>query len=524
MPEQIISASGQNYGMNVNPDGSINIGSMPPISVSANTGSQAYLYGMSGNNWYPLLSTSGTIGTLVTNANVSVTTGSQVWINGGSVQTFNPIGIGSVLVTNTVPISGIVNQGTNPWVITGSVAISNSISVSTGSAMYVVAGSTIILSSTGSVGVYSPSTLAVSGIVSQGTNPWIVNGSFAITNIGSVTITNALASIGSISQQTISGNVGILGIGSSLLVSSAGSVGVYATLIPISGVVNQGTSPWITLGSTNISNFKFDTGSWIYTVGSIVSMPSISISTGSAMYVVAGSTVVLSSAGSVGVYSPSTLAISGIVNQGTNPWIVLGSFAITNIGSVTLTNSLQSIGSFTGMATGSTYIVSSPGSIGVYASDNMFDVNGSIYVIGSINVINQYLGSESWIRGGSSYVTGSINIATALIPISGLTRMVPYFTTGSVLVSSGTNLTLGSTLLTSMLNTINWIAVRVSGNAPGSVYAFGVKDSEGYLMQSLLQHTGDWTFLSPLPASGTVVYTISGTTASGTYFFRTSYS
>jgi hypothetical protein len=90
------------------------------------------------------------------------------------------------------------------------------------------------------------------------------------------------------------------------------------------------------------------------------------------------------------------------------------------------------------------------------------------------------------------------------------------------MISSGT-IQLGSTILPTLLNTINWIAIQVSGNSPGSIYAFQITDSEGYPIQNYLQHNGNWAFLSPILASGVLVYTVSGTTSSGTYLFRTGY-
>ena len=116
---------------------------------------------------------------------------------------------------------------------------------------------------------------------------------------------------------------------------------------------------------------------------------------------------------------------------------------------------------------------------------------------------------------GSNYIVGTTADNKLMVNTG-----VPIVITGSVLIA---NNTVGSTILPALLNTINWISLVVSGNAPGSVYAFGIKDSEGFLIQSLLRHTGDFAFLSPIPASGVLVYTISGTTASGTYFFRTAY-
>jgi len=62
-------------------------------SVSVTTGSEQIIFGKSGTDFFPLLSTSGTDGGIL-RTTASVTTGSEVFIKGGSVQTFDPIGIG----------------------------------------------------------------------------------------------------------------------------------------------------------------------------------------------------------------------------------------------------------------------------------------------------------------------------------------------------------------------------------------------------------------------------------------------
>jgi len=97
MPVQVINSSGTQYGMVVNPDGSINtvvsgitidIGSaiiqLEDVYVRSGT-----MFIVSGNAW------TGTGSVYVSNA-----VGSESYIKGGSIQTYNPIGIGSSLITN----------------------------------------------------------------------------------------------------------------------------------------------------------------------------------------------------------------------------------------------------------------------------------------------------------------------------------------------------------------------------------------------------------------------------------------
>src|SRR3990167_3731891 len=192
-------------------DASVSLGS---ISVAA--GSQSYIFGKSGADYYPLLSTSGTDGGLLrVDSSVSVSTGSNVWVKGGSIQTYNPVGIGSiwfgggigsVTITNAlatigsyttqiisgtitidnrvagsivnmpivgisgtvVGVSGIVNQGTNPWVVVGSVAVTSSINVSTGSESYIKGGSIQTYNPIGVGSVYVSNTVTSSIYGSSG--------------------------------------------------------------------------------------------------------------------------------------------------------------------------------------------------------------------------------------------------------------------------------------------------------------------------------------------------------------------
>ena len=95
MPEQIISASGTQFGMIVNSDGSINVGNIVGSivigSVSANVDN---IYMSSGNAFVP-------------SGNMFVVSG-NAWS-----------GVGS--------ITGNVSQGTTPWIVAGSTQITNSI-------------------------------------------------------------------------------------------------------------------------------------------------------------------------------------------------------------------------------------------------------------------------------------------------------------------------------------------------------------------------------------------------------------
>lgn len=72
MGEQIISASGPQYGLVIDSQGRAKV----DATVSVSAGSESYLYGKSGTDWYTLAVESGTDGILRTTASVSVTVGS----------------------------------------------------------------------------------------------------------------------------------------------------------------------------------------------------------------------------------------------------------------------------------------------------------------------------------------------------------------------------------------------------------------------------------------------------------------
>lgn len=205
-------ASGAQYIAGVTQDNFLmvagSISSMPPVSTSL-TGS------------IEVFSSTGSVNVY---GNLSTTAGSEVYIKAGSVQTYNPIGIGSIWFGGGI----------------GSVTITNSLPSIGSYTTQMVSG--------------LASSIGISGAVNQGTNPWIVLGSFAQTNIGSVTITNSLPAIGSYTTQMVSG---------------------LASSIGISGAVNQGTNPWVISGIVNLGSNWGGTGS-VLTIGSVsIANPSI---------------------------------------------------------------------------------------------------------------------------------------------------------------------------------------------------------------------------------------------------------
>ena len=164
--------------------------------------------------------------------------------------------------------------------------------------------------------------------------------------------------------QVISGTVTLnnLPIGSNFTLSSPGSIGVYGNLS-----TTAGSEQWIKggsiqiysplgIGSVTIVNARYDLGSFLLVAGSISSMPTISVATGSESWIKGGSiqtynplgsTFVLGSiyvTGSINQVSnwmisglqysvgiSGLMSISGIVNQGTTPWIISGTANISGV-------------------------------------------------------------------------------------------------------------------------------------------------------------------------------------------------
>ena len=102
-----------------------------------------------------------------------------------------------------------------------------------------------------------------------------------------------------------------------------------------------------------------------------------------------------------------------------------------------------------------------------------------------------------------------------------IVRQQPNVTTTWVTASGASN-NYGSGITASILSYIDWISVKSINS--GSTYSLSVKDADGYLMQSMLSHTGDWAYLSPIPASGIIVFTVSGAQCTGSYGVRIAYA
>lgn len=146
-----------------------------------------------------------------------------------------------------------------------------------------------------------------------GSNVWI-NGSSYIT--GSINIATNLASVGSYAIQTVSGTLTIDNRVAGSIVNMP-IVGVSGTKFAISGIVNQGTNPWVVSGTANVLN---------RVGGSIVNWPgSLAISNFNAL----GSSTVVSNFGDLGssvIIKNNLSLLTGSINiiSGTNTQIIAG--------------------------------------------------------------------------------------------------------------------------------------------------------------------------------------------------------
>lgn len=563
------------------------ITSMPPISVgsvSVSAGSTAYLFGKSGAGFYQLLSTSGTDGGILrVDSSVSVSTGSEVYvkggsiltysgtnyidipnrvagsivnlpigsnftlsspgsigvnvltipaigsenyIKGGSIQTYSPIGIGSSLIVNSRFDLGSF------LLIAGSISSMPSISVATGSESYIKGGSiqtytplgsTFVLGSvyaTGSINIAtnlaqigSYSIQNISGVltIDNKVAGSIVNwpGSLAISNfnaLGSVVVIDSPSTIGSYTTQTIIGSVAIsspinVTTGSETYIKG-GSIQIYNPIgvgsiriaetgvtLPVSGIVNLGAN-WTGVGSVyqvNSSSATLTGSIEVFSsTGSVNIYGSLTASAGSEQWIKTGSISLLNSLGSTQMFGSVAITSPISVSVGSESYIkggsiqtytplgstfILGSVYAT--GSIRITNLYEGseifnrvAGSIVNLPIGSNFTLSSPGSIGVFAGVNtIFGISGT--VIGTSGITNQ--GTTPWIVSGiitvDNRVAGSI-VNMPIVEVSG---------TSFVALGSGRVILNGLSLLTESVNAISGTSVGIITGAVGSrinIYAY----------------------------------------------------
>ena len=106
MPEQIISASGTQYGLVINPDGSINVGGISIGSVTLEAGSESWVKEIPKTEVYG----SGTfIGSITSMPSISVSVGSESYVPAGSVIITNIV-TGSITSMPEVRKTSIIFQ------------------------------------------------------------------------------------------------------------------------------------------------------------------------------------------------------------------------------------------------------------------------------------------------------------------------------------------------------------------------------------------------------------------------------
>jgi len=347
MPEQIIGSPNQNI-MVVN-----NSGAVPIAAYSGGT-----VYPLQVDSTGRLITTTSlTLGSLVigsVSANVdSIYVQSGANIDLGSAWTT----VGSVYVTNTVPVSGTFSVSS---VYLASGADIGSVYLKDGAYISVIPSGTFYttMCASGTTGI------PVSGLVKaeQFTVPWDVTGSVAISTspipISGVITVEGLATAGSLGTQNISGLISVESTDLDIRDLSSTSDSISSV---------QGTDPWIILGSVNIDNTSIIGSLGIQTVDGTISAnvnnastigsyttQNVNVTTASTIpvsgemgrgwalsnatdSVMIGDTITLPISGAITV---DNLAIAGSLaiqtvdgtinaNQGTTPWLITGSVDVS---------------------------------------------------------------------------------------------------------------------------------------------------------------------------------------------------
>ena len=545
MAEQIMSASGTQYGVavgednrlwvdaaisgiptvNANITGSIMIG-----SVSAQVDS---IYVQSGDNI--------NISSMPEVVGVSGTYFQDII---GSVQ----VNSGSIYITNLSASSGYA--GSDTYVRAGSVIVTNTIQtagsiwsipeieVAIGSESFIPAGSVIVtnnitLNDVDTIGSYPIQTIdgtvtANTGLYA-GSDAYVVAGSVIVTNNISI---NSPAAIGSYDTQNIIGSVQI--DGGSLYVTNFEQGTGYA-----------GSDVYVKAGSIIVTNT-------VQTAGSIWSIPDFSIDnlyTGSNAYIPAGSVIITNN---IGIVNPETIGslaiqtidgaitadVSGIVTvdnrvagsivnmpiigvSGTYFHDITGSFALTNIGSVIQSTSPWIIvGSVyqtnsTEVETGSkSYNYIKSGTVWIEEPEYLKVVpSGTLTVTGTVNATTGlYAGSDAYIPAGSIIVTNSITInepktigSYTTQTIDGTVIVSDLATAGSLPVQ-----TIDGTVIVSDLATAGSIPVQtVDGTVTATTGLYAGSDS--YIPAGSVIVTNDVSIDSPETIGSLAIQTIDGT-------------
>jgi hypothetical protein len=249
--------------------------------------------------WNPIVSGSVSI----TNPTLAVTQSTNPWIVSGSVS------------TNVVfPSSQVVNQGTSPWITSGTVSVSN-FPAFIGLTDAELRASPVPVSGTVTANVTFPSVQDVSGSVQVSNFPLIQSVSTTGTNAvsGFVTINNPVTSVAVNNFPAFTGLTNAELRASPVVVSGSVSTNV---VFPTSQVVNQGTDPWITSGTSIITNF-----------------PSVQAVSTTGINAVSGFVTVSNPVTSVSITGTPTVSFTNTsigVTQSSSPWITSGTVSIVN--------------------------------------------------------------------------------------------------------------------------------------------------------------------------------------------------
>ncbi len=417
-------------------------------TANVTTGSESYIPAGS------VIVTNRVAGSIVNMPAVAVTTGSEVWVKAGSIQPYTQLGSVEVWQTSNADLQVQATQETSPWVVSGNVMVSgvisnlDEVSVDTGSEVWVKAGSIQPYTQLGSVEIWQKT--AADLTVSVDTPKEV--GSLAVQTVdGTVTVTG-IATAGSLSTQTVSGivDIGNFGdLGSSVVVenlytgsevwmpigsahiTNAGDVGGY-----------PGSNLWVTPSGTFAVDTSLTVGSEVWmpagsvivtnrVAGSIVNMPAVNVTTGSEVWVKAGSIQPYTQLGSVEIWQKTAADL--IVDIG-------------DIGSVrAIVSDPKSIGSLSTQTVDGTVTVTdiaTAGSLSIQAVSGIVDIGnrvaGSIVNLpDEIGVSGTYfqniIGSVSqntdpWIVLGSiaQTNTGSVIQSTSPWAVSGVVNTELY--------------------------------------------------------------------------------------------------
>jgi hypothetical protein len=250
-----------------------------------------------------------------------------------------PVVLTAAQIAALTPLSTVtVLQGTSPWVVSGTVAVSNF------PATQPVSG-TVAVSN-------FPATVAVT----QSTSPWVVSGTVAIS--GTVAVT-----------QSGTWTVGI-SAGQTIAVTNTGTFAVQATVtgtvavsnFPATVAVTQSTSPWVVSGTVTAN-----AGTGTFTVGGTVAVSNF----------------------------PATQPVSGTVTvlQGTSPWVVSGTVTTTPSG-------LQNVN----VTEWNTVALGSPSAYGTPP--------GAVNVIG----VNAFITNTPAVTLASTTITGTVAVTQSTSP------------------------------------------------------------------------------------------------------------